>query len=359
MSDAVLAARDLVVRRGDRLGAFELRLDALDLSAGEVLAVIGPNGAGKSTLLRALAALEPLAGGVIERHADAPVTMVFQRSIVFAGSVRHNLHAALKGARISRTEVAKRTAESLERFGISALASRNAGTLSGGETRRLALARAFALRPAALLLDEPFEDLDAAGQESLTIDLRRAITETGVAVAVVTHDLRRALLLADRIAILRGGRLAQCGPREEVLNHPCDPEVARLVGMSNLIEGEVRVEKASGSMCVEIDATHRIPLAQTVRKGEAVWIGIRPENLKVDVGRGEGASIGNAAVRHVVSDGVATTVTLDWAGIELRTHLIAGRGLARTLIPGDTLDLSVRPEAVHVMRSEGAPAIRD
>jgi ABC-type sugar transport system ATPase subunit len=363
MSGAVLAARNLVVRRGDRRGAFEQRLGALDLAAGEVLAVIGPNGAGKSTLLRALAALEPLAGGSIERRAGGPVTMVFQRSIVFAGSVAHNLHAALKGARLSRSEVALRTRESLERFGIAALAARNAATLSGGETRRLALARAFALRPAALLLDEPFEDLDAAGQESLTIDLRRAIAETGVAVAVVTHDLRRALLLADRIAVLRDGRLAQCGPREEVLNHPDDPEVARLVGMSNLIQGEVRIANASGALCVEIDAKHRIPLLQSARTGETragdtVWVGIRPEYLKVDVGRGEGDSIGNGVVRHVVSDGVATTVTLDWAGVELRTHLIAGRGLARTLVPGDTLDLSIRPEAVHVMRVETGRATR-
>jgi hypothetical protein len=87
-------------------------------------------------------------------------------------------------------------------------------------------------------------------------------------------------------------------------------------------------------------------------------VGIRPEYLKVDVGRGEGDSIGNGVVRHVVSDGVATTVTLDWAGVELRTHLIAGRGLARTLVPGDTLDLSIRPEAVHVMRVETGRATR-
>jgi tungstate transport system ATP-binding protein len=346
MSSVVLEARDLAVRRGNRSGGFELRIAGLALSSGEVLAVLGPNGAGKSTLLRALAGLEQPVGGSIDRSADGPLTMVFQRPIVFAGSVEHNLRVALLGSKLSRSEAVLRSRESLERFGIARLAKRNAATLSGGETRRLTLARAFALRPAVLLLDEPFEDLDAAGQESLSLDLRRAIVETRVAVAVVTHDLRRALLLGDRIAILQSGRLAQCGPRDQVLNHPVSPDVARLVGMSNLIRGEVQ----EGSVaCVEVDAQHRIPVPGNPAPGTPVWVGIRPEYLKVDVGRGEGVPIGKGVVRHVVSDGVASTVTLDWAGFELRTHLIAGRGLARTLAPGDSLTLSVRPEDVHLM----------
>jgi ABC-type sulfate/molybdate transport systems ATPase subunit len=352
MSSIALEARDLVVRHSDRSGGFELRVAELALSSGEVLAVLGPNGAGKSTLLRALAGLEQNARGRIDRRADGPFTMVFQRPIVFAGSVEHNLHAALKGLRLSRSEAAERARESLERFGITRLGKRHAATLSGGETRRLALARAFALRPTVLLLDEPFDDLDAAGQESLSLDLRRAIVETRVAVAVVTHDLRRALLLADRIAILESGRLAQCDARERVLNHPVSPDVARLVGMSNLIAGEVAAGPGGRAACVEVDAQHRIPVPGDRPPGTPVWVGIRPEHLKVEVGRGEGVPIGKGLVRHVVSDGVASTVTLDWAGCELRTHLIAGRGLARTLSPGDSVTLSIRPGDVHLMERE-------
>jgi ABC-type sulfate/molybdate transport systems ATPase subunit len=355
MTSAALAARDLVVRRGDRNGGFELRITGLELSSGEVLAVLGPNGAGKSTLLRALAGLTQPLGGRIEGDASGPITMVFQRPIVFAGSVEHNLRAALLGSRLSRAETGLRSGESLDRFGIAHLAQRNAATLSGGETRRLALARAFALRPAVLLLDEPFEDLDAAAQENLSLDLRRAIVETRVAVAVVTHDLRRALLLADRIAILQGGRLVQSGARAEVLNHPLNPDVARMVGMSNLIAGVVQAAAGGAGPCVEIDAQHRIPVLGSPAPGTRVWVGIRPEYLKVDVGRGEGVSIGKGVVRHVVSDGVASTVTLDWAGVELRTYLIAGRGLARTLTAGETLTLSVRRQEVHLMeRGEAA-----
>jgi ABC-type Fe3+/spermidine/putrescine transport system ATPase subunit len=356
MNAVALDARDLVVRRGDESGGFELRVDELALSSGEVLAVLGPNGAGKSTLLRALAGLEQPAAGRIDRRLDGPVTMVFQRPIVFAGSVEHNLRAALLGLRLPRGEASERSRESLERFGVARFAKRRAATLSGGETRRLALARAFALRPAVLLLDEPFDDLDAAGQESLSLDMRRAIVETGVAVAVVTHDLRRALLLADRIAILLSGRLIQCDARERVLNHPVSPEVAQVVGMSNLIAGAVGAAPDGEFACVEVDAQHRIPVPGDLPTGTPVWVGIRPEHLKVEVGRGEGVPIGEGNVRYVVSDGVASTVTVDWAGFELRTHLIAGRGLARTLAPGDPVTLSIRPEDVHLMERGESPA---
>jgi ABC-type sulfate/molybdate transport systems ATPase subunit len=360
----VLSARDLLVRRGSHNGSFELRIGALDLQAGGVLAVLGPNGAGKSTLLRALAGLEAPLHGHIERHVEGPVTMVFQRPIAFSGSVAHNLRTALSGLRgaraLSRSERSQRVEEALEHFDIARLSQRRAATLSGGELRRLALARAFALRPAVLLLDEPFDDLDTSGQETLSLDLRRAIVGTDVAVAVVTHDLRRALLLSDRIAVLIDGALAQQGERDQVLARPTSVAVARLVGMSNLIPAKVSAERSgdlSHVIVVDDDGHHRIPVLSPppgladpeIAPGTRVWAGIRPERLKLDVGRGEGLPIGKGVVRTVVSDGVAVTVLLDWAGHELRTHLLAGRGLARTVAPGDSVTLTVRPEDVHLI----------
>jgi ABC-type sulfate/molybdate transport systems ATPase subunit len=281
--------------------------------------------------------------------------MVFQRPIALAGSVAHNVRVGLVGLRLSRSEARRRVEEALQRFGIARLAEQRAATLSGGELRRLALARAFALHPAVLLLDEPFDDLDAAAQDSLSLDLRRAIEDTDVAVAVVTHDLRRALLLSDRIAVLVDGRVQQVDRREQVIAHPSTLAVARLVGMSNLIPGEVRREEKGGLATVTIDSDHRIPVRDVPSEGERVWIGLRPEHIKVDVGRGQGTPIGRGTVRHLVSDGVVAMVTIDWAGFELRTHLIAGRGLARTLAAGDQVELSVRPEDVHLLaRGEGS-----
>jgi ABC-type sulfate/molybdate transport systems ATPase subunit len=351
---AALEARDLLVTRRSRSGAFTLRVDALDLRAGEVLAVIGPNGAGKSTLLRALAGLERPDRGAIRSRVTGPVTLVFQRPIPFAGTVAHNLQAALWGLRLPRDARQQRAQEALERFGIARLARRAAATLSGGELRRLALARAFALRPAVLLLDEPFDDLDAAGQESLSLDLRLAIADTDVAVAVVTHDLRRALLLADRVAVLLDGRVAQIDAREAVLERPLSIAVARQVGMTNLIPGEVASERGDGWGFVDVDAHHRIPALSLPEPGTSVCAGFRPEHLKIDVGRGDGISLGKARVRTLVSDGVAATVSLEWAGFELRTYLIAGRGPARTIEPGSSVLLSVRPEHVHIISQDGA-----
>jgi ABC-type sulfate/molybdate transport systems ATPase subunit len=348
MSERVaLSCCDLRVVRP--ASGFTLEVGRLDLHEGEVLAILGPNGAGKSTLLRALAGLEPAAGGVT-RSGDGPVTLVFQRPATFSGSVAHNVRAALLGRPLTRQEVEARVRESLERFEIAPLAERNAAALSGGELRRLALARAFVLGPRALLLDEPFDDLDVVGQAQLSLDLRREIERSGVAVAMVTHDLRRALLLADRVAVLLAGRVAQGDLRDRVLDHPVSPAVARIVGMSNLVAG--RLDGTGDAQYVQVDDQHRIRVQGGAAPDSAVWAGIRPEDLKLDVGRGEGERIGKGVVRSVVNDGIAVTVAVQWAGVELQTVLLAGRGLARSLTAGDPVSLSVRPDRVHVLPRE-------
>jgi ABC-type sulfate/molybdate transport systems ATPase subunit len=341
---AVLTAANLLLRRSSRRSLFELRVDRLELRSGEALAILGPNGSGKTTLLRALAGLDPPVRGTLARAADGPVTMVFQRPIAFDGSVAHNVRAALRGARLSRAEARNRAEQALARFGIGALAGRRAAQLSAGELRRLALARAFALEPAVLLLDEPFDDLDADAQEALSIDLRGVIDETGVAVAVVTHDLRRAVLLSDRIAVLLAGALQQVDLRERVLARPKTPAVARLVGMTNLIPGVVRANRT-----VEVDPEHAIQTRPELAPGTRVWVGLRGEHVKLDVGRGQRPLIGKGVVRQLVSDGLLMAVKLEWAGLELRTHLVSGRGLARTLAPGDAVSIAVRAEDAHVM----------
>ena len=346
-SRIVLSANALRCRLGRGVGSFELDIEDLGLRAGEVLVILGPNGAGKSTLLRALAGLERNANrGAVEVHGG-PVTLVFQRPVAFSGSVSQNVAAALRGKGLTAPERARRVSRALARFEIGSLADHDARTLSGGEMRRLALARAFVLEPRVLLLDEPFDDLDAEGQRKLSLDLQRAIEETDVAVAMVTHDLRRALLLADRIAVLERGRLVQYGPSEEVLAHPHSPGIARTVGMTNLAIGRARREE-TGTTWVAIDAGLEIPTRTKLEAGTRVWIGIRPEHLKVDVGRGDGQRIGDADVDHLVSDGLATVVSLRVGDHLFSTHLLSGRGLARRLRRGDRVSLVVDPQHVHV-----------
>jgi ABC-type sulfate/molybdate transport systems ATPase subunit len=346
---AILSVRDLCIERRSRRGSFTLTVTSLDLFAREALVILGPNGAGKSTLMRALAGLESPAAGVVSSSASGPVTMVFQRPAALAGTVAHNVRVALLGSNLPSTARNERVVEELDRFEIGRLADQRAATLSGGELRRLALARAFALRPAVLLLDEPFEDLDANGQAALSLDLRRAISDTGVAVAMVTHDLRRAMLLADRVAVLISGQLVQIDRRDRVLERPVTPEVARVVGMTNLVIGTVTAERRGDFSIVEVDAQHRVSARTDLAAGTSVWIGIRPENLKVDVGRGDVDPIGKGVVRGIVNDGVSATVQVEWAGTQLRTHLLAGRGLARTLTAGAPVSLSASPDHIHLI----------
>ena len=197
-----------------------------------------------------------------------------------------------------------------------------------------------------LLLDEPFDDLDAEGQRGLSLDLQEAIQETGVAVAMVTHDLRRALLLADRIAVLGRGELAQHGPREEVLSRPETPEIARTVGMTNVATGRV-VRREQDISWIEVEEGFQVPTTAPIEVGRGAWIGIRPEHLKLDVGRGDGRPIGKAVVESLISDGLASVVALRVRDRRFTTHLLSGRGLARRLRPGDPVSLAVRPDQVH------------
>lgn len=347
-SSIVLAAKALRCERGSGESRFELRVDELALHKGEVLVILGPNGAGKSTLLRALAGLErSVEPGAIESRGG-PVTLVFQRPAAFSGSVAQNVAAALLGKGFSSTERRSRIGRALARFEIEHLAEHDARTLSGGEMRRLALARAFVLEPQVLLLDEPYDDLDAEGQRKLSLDLQKAIAETDVALAMVTHDLRRALLLADRIAVLVRGALVQHGPSEAVLMQPKTEEIAQTVGMTNRALGQV-VRRQEEIAWVEIEEGLEIPTLSEVDVGDEVWIGIRPEHLKIDVGRGDGRSIGKATVDHLVSDGLATVVTLRARDRRFTTHLLSGRGLARRLTPGDPVSLAVDPHHVHAV----------
>jgi len=146
------------------------------------------------------------------------------------------------------------------------------------------------------------------------------------------------------------GELVQTDRRDRVIDRPVTPEVARVVGMTNLVVGTVTAEHRGDFTVVEVDAQHRVSARTLLPEGTSVWIGIRPEHLKLDVGRGDVDPIGDGVVREIVNDGVSVTVQVEWAGSRLRTHLLAGRGLARTLVVGAPVSLSASPEHIHLIR---------
>ncbi|MEL6574300.1 MAG: ABC transporter ATP-binding protein [Pseudomonadota bacterium] len=222
----------------------------LAIERGEILALLGPSGCGKTTLLRLIAGLEvPDAGGTI-RFDGADVTpdpierrrvgMVFQSYALFPNmSVAQNVGYALRVRGRPRAEIAERVEEVLTLCRISELGNRPVQALSGGQRQRVALARAVAMRPRALLLDEPLSALDAALREALRDELAALLRALGITAVFVTHDQTEAMAIADRVAVMRAGRIHQLDTPRTVYERPSDAFVASFVGGANRLVGRV------------------------------------------------------------------------------------------------------------------------
>ncbi|HEX3689983.1 MAG TPA: ABC transporter ATP-binding protein [Solirubrobacteraceae bacterium] len=226
----LLRCRDVSVRHDRRVVVSEA---SLELRAGEIVALLGPNGAGKSTLLGALAGSLAPAAGQIERNGR--VAIALQSPDLARRSVMANVTAALGWWGAPRAERVPRARRALEAMGAAHLAQRQALTLSGGERRRVHLARVLAVEPDVLLLDEPFAGLDAEVRASLLEDALSALRSDDRATLVVVHDRAEAWALADRLLILIDGRLVADGAPRELLEHPPSPGVARFLGYDGVL----------------------------------------------------------------------------------------------------------------------------
>jgi thiamine transport system ATP-binding protein len=214
---------------------------SLTVGPGEVVAVVGPSGCGKTTLLRAIAGLlTPETGRVTWEGRDitgvAPhrrsVGLMFQEHALFPHrTVGENVAFGLRMQGVGEPARTARVDELLDRVGLAGFAPRRVASLSGGEAQRVALARALAPRPAVLLLDEPLGSLDRERREQLASDLRAILTSTGTTALHVTHDQDEAVTVADRLAVMLGGRLRQVGTPAAVRAAPVDAEVARQLGV--------------------------------------------------------------------------------------------------------------------------------
>jgi thiamine transport system ATP-binding protein len=231
---------------------------SLELPTGEVLAVLGPSGSGKSTLLRAVAGLEALDAGVVaydgQDLAGVPThrrgfALMFQDSQLFPHqSVAGNVGYALRLRRTPAREVSRRVEELLELVGLPGFGDRTTTSLSGGERQRVALARALAVRPRLLLLDEPLSALDRGLRERLARELRDILVAAGTTALLVTHDHEEAFAVADRMALMRAGRVVQSGTLDEVWREPVDATAARFLGYATVLDGPAarRVLAAAG-----------------------------------------------------------------------------------------------------------------
>lgn len=219
----------------------------LDVAAGEIVCILGPSGGGKSTLLRAVAGLVDYTGSVHiagESVDQVPVHlrtvgMMFQDDLLFS-------HLDVAG-NVGFGSGGRRVAEMLDLVGLPGFGDRGVETLSGGQAQRVALARALAPAPRVLMLDEPFGALDVVLKASLVLDVQKVLRQQAMTVLAVTHDRAEAFTLADRVAILREGRLVQVGVPGELWRQPADPYVAGLVGLT-VIDGVAYAPDRLGEM---------------------------------------------------------------------------------------------------------------
>ncbi len=320
-------------------------LDELDLeiAAGEMVVLLGPSGCGKTTALRALAGLEDVdSGRVLVDGRDVTelptnkrdMGMVFQAYSLFPHlTALDNVAFGLRLRKVATAERRRRAGEVLELVGLSAMADRYASELSGGQQQRVALARALAIEPSVLLLDEPLSALDAKVRTQLREEIRRIQQEVGTTTLFVTHDQEEALAVADRVGIMRAGRIEQIGGPEDVYSRPATAFVADFIGLSNRLPGTVADGRAHvlGAALPLVDAAFETGTAT----GE-VTVYVRPEDV--------------ALVRD--DDGSATVTRASFLGAVRRTTATLADGTElvsqapEPLTPGTRVRVELAPVPV-------------
>jgi tungstate transport system ATP-binding protein len=362
MSGSVLELHDVAVEYDGRT---VLDVPHLAVRRGEVLTLLGENGSGKTTLLRLLGLLiRPVRGRVVfageevdfgsARHLlklRRRMASVMQEPLLCRMNVRRNVALGLRFRRLPKPEIAQRVDSWLERLSISHLADRPSSKLSGGEAQRTSLARAMALNPEVLFLDEPFAALDAPTRQSLLQEFQDVLADSGVTAVFATHDRGEALGLGNGVAVLMRGRVAQVDSGEAVFSRPEQVEVARFVGIETLIPG--RVTGAANGL-VQVDCGQLQLVAEDDwTAGEDVWVSVRPEEIDL---YDDGSPAADDA-RNVIAGKVTKTIPAEThyrVEIDCGARVVAVVNRARfremTLEPGRRVWATFTARATHLIR---------
>ena len=343
-----------------RFGGFTALDDVhLDVRSGELLALLGPSGSGKTTLLRVIAGLETVDSGQVlfhgedatDTHArDRQVGFVFQHYALFRHmtvfeNVAFGLRIRPRRQRPPEAEIRRRVTELLQLVQLDWLADRHPHQLSGGQRQRIALARALAVEPRVLLLDEPFGALDAKVRAELRRWLRRLHDDMGITSVFVTHDRDEALEVADRVVVMNEGRILQVGTPQEVYDRPATPFVFNFLGAGNRFPGQVTDGRAriGGLDCPAATVAVGGPLPDEA--GSVAYA--RPYDIELDLPENGAAGI-PARVEHVLTIGPVVRVDLQPEGDAAPIHAQLSRDRCGELRLRAGSRVVVRPRQVTV-----------
>jgi multiple sugar transport system ATP-binding protein len=323
---------------------------SFDVADGEFVALVGPSGCGKSTLLRMIAGLEDITSGTVSiggrvvnevEPRDRDIAMVFQNYALYPHmTVRENMGFSLRLRGGDRAGIDRAVTEAAEILGLAPFLDRHPKALSGGQRQRVAMGRAIVRKPAVFLFDEPLSNLDAALRVQMRAEIRGLHERLGTTSIFVTHDQIEAMTMADRIVVMRAGRVEQAGPPLELYDRPANVFVAGFIGSPamNLMPGQ-----ASGGQVALADGTS-LP-APTETKG-AVTYGIRPEHLELVAPDSPGAITGTVGL--IESTGTAMFVEVKEAAMTLHALFTDRPGLRR----GERIGLRPRPGHAHVFHAD-------
>jgi ABC-type Fe3+/spermidine/putrescine transport system ATPase subunit len=325
-----------------------LRDVSLEIAQGEFLTILGESGSGKTTLLRIVAGFETATSGELwmsgERLDQLPpyrrkVNTVFQSYALFPHlTVEENVAYGLRVAKRPDSEIKQRVGEALDKVKMTAHAKKKPSKISGGQQQRIALARALVNRPQLLLLDEPLSALDANLRRQMQIELKSLQREVGIAFVFVTHDQEEAMVMSDRIALLRSGELEQVATPREIYNRPATAYVAQFIGHTNLLRGEVNQGAAH---CGSLSWKANLPDGPTL-------FSLRPEHLHVNRDT-PGAVLVRAKVLTQAFHGATDLIRVECADGLVLTLRAASGGIKEENIelefePADAIPVRESPE---------------
>jgi tungstate transport system ATP-binding protein len=339
---------------------FTLEVDSISAPAGGTLALLGPSGSGKSTLLHLLGLLEkPDAGRVLlgdrevqagDREARLAMAAVFQRPYLFKGTVAGNVGYGLSVRGVPKRERPERIAAALDRVGLSGYERRGAHQLSGGEAQRVSLARALVLEPKVLLLDEPLASLDVLLKRTLAEEFARILATQQVTAVYVTHDQDEAAVVADRIGVMRGGRIVAEGDPETMLTMSSDPWVAAFLGTEPPIHGVV-VSAEEGAATIACGGA-RIVAAAEYPVGTELLVGVRPEDVLLfesgaDIPATSARNRLEGSVSELSPTGVTVRVVVDVGGLRFSATVSRSSASALGLSVGVPVTILFKATAVR------------